>query len=108
VKTEQLLTDQKTYTYSQGDISVSNERNFTTRYDFDRYGDPDEGFLKGIVAPESSASITMSRNEIGILLSATQNGVTRTYGRNSGSGFFLTSISEPETTGTMILPSGVL
>jgi YD repeat-containing protein len=105
VKTEVAPAGQKTYTYTSGDVSVNNERGYSTFYEFDRYGDPDEGFLVGIAAPETSASVDMVRNQVGVLTSATQGGVTRTYGRDTR--FFLTSISEPETTGTTFGRDGV-
>lgn len=105
VTREQSPAGSKIYSYSSGDVTVTNERGISTRFDYDRYGDPDEGYVSGISPPVSSASISMSRNAIGILLSATQNGVTRTYFRDSS--FFLTSINEPESGQTVFGRDGV-
>ena len=85
----------KTYSYSAGNVTVTNERGFATTYEFDRSGDnPDEGFVAGINSPEGTA-VSMIRDEIGTLLSASQGGIKRTYGRDSS--LFLTSVKEPET-----------
>lgn len=105
VKSESSPAGNKTYIYSSGNVSVTNERGYTTRYEYDRYGNPDEGHLTQIVAPVSAASISMGRNQIGVLQSASQGGVTRTYGRDSR--FFLTSMTEPETGTTSFGRDGV-
>lgn len=105
VKTVASPAGTRTYAYSAGSVTIANERGYSTRYDYDRYGDPDEGYLVQIGAPLAAASVVMSRNPIGILLSATQNGVTRTYGRDPS--FFLTSINEPESGTTTFGRDGV-
>jgi YD repeat-containing protein len=95
----------KRFNYSGGSVSVTNERNFITTYAYARYGNPDEGFVTAITPPDSSAKVTISRNELGIVNSVAQNGVTRTYGRDNR--FFLTSITQPEDGTTTFGPDGV-
>jgi YD repeat-containing protein len=85
----------KRFAYSNNAVSVTDERSNTIQFGYTRYGDPDEGFVTSInPTGVSGAAVTLNKNEVGVLLSANQNGVTRTYGR--GNGFFLTSLSEPE------------
>ncbi|MGH9929825.1 MAG: hypothetical protein ACREA9_11445 [Pyrinomonadaceae bacterium] len=91
----------KAFSYLSANRStVTNERNFATTYTYRSFGDPNERELMGITAPVIAANVTMSRNLLGLLTSATQNGKTRTYGYDSH--FFLTSIINPET-GTTVL-----
>jgi YD repeat-containing protein len=95
----------KIFDYSGGHVSVRNERNYTTTYDYARYGNPDAGFVTAITPPDASAKVTISRNELGIVSSVSQNGVTRTYGRDNR--FFLTSLTQPEDGTTSLSPDNV-
>lgn len=94
IVTSQSPAGTRRYSYSGGAVFVTDELGRTTRYDYERYGNPDEGFVVGITPP-AGAPITMSRNTLGILLSATQNGVTRTYGRDSH--YYLQTLTQAET-----------
>lgn len=106
VSTAQSSAGTKTYTYgADGSVSVRNERGYQTKYLYDRYGNPDGGYLIGIDAPDATASVSMSRNTEGVLLSARQAGITRDYGRDSR--FFLTSITGPEKGTTAFGRDGV-
>jgi YD repeat-containing protein len=84
----------KSYSYAGYSVTVSNERSQSTTYSYDRYGNPDDGYLSYLNSPASTA-VTISRDSIGLMGSVTQGGITRSYGYNSNK--FLTSITEPET-----------
>lgn len=81
--------------YTAASKSVTDERNNTTKHTFRAYGNPEEPLLIAVTAPETTANISVERNSVGLVTSATQGGVTRTYGYNSQ--YYLTSITEPET-----------
>lgn len=85
----------RSHAYTAGAMTVLDERNHATTFEYDRYGDPDGGYLRRIAAPVGTASVTINRNKIGVVTSVVQNGITRTIGRDSR--FFLTSVTEPES-----------
>jgi len=96
----------RTYTYGSTTVAVLNERGITHTYSYHAYGDPDQRELMDITvpSPDQAASVTITRNPIGRMLSVSQGGRTRTYGYTATGQFapgnFLTSIAEPETAGT--------
>jgi YD repeat-containing protein len=95
VKTVTLPVGARSHAYAAGAMTVTDERNNATTFEYDRYGDPDGGYLREITAPVATASVTINRNKIGIVSSVVQNGITRTFGRDQR--FFHTSTTEPET-----------
>ncbi len=84
----------KSYSYSGSSVTIYNERGQPTTYTYDRYGNPDEGYLTAINSPAGTA-VSMTRDTLGLMGSVTQGGFTRSYGYNANK--FLTSITEPET-----------
>ena len=97
----QTSTAVRTFAYSVGSTTVTDERNYATTYNFDRYGDPDEGYVTAIIPPISSARVDIDRNEIGLVKSVTQNGVVRTYHLNSK--MFVDQVTDPEVGGLATL-----
>ena len=81
--------------YGAGTKRVTDERGNVTTYSYRSYGDPDQQLLMGISAPEASASVTIARNSKGLITSATQAGLTRSYKYNSN--YHLESVTNPET-----------
>ncbi len=82
---------------SSGDLVVTNERGKSTRYKYDRYGNPDEGFVVEIHPPEAGTQILISRNLAGTVVGAVQQaGVQRVYALFPNTQF-LGSIYDPET-----------
>ncbi|QJR09738.1 hypothetical protein DSM104443_00788 [Usitatibacter rugosus] len=88
-----------------GVVTMSNETGVTYTYTYRYYDDPDERHLLSIAAPLAAASITMERNGVGQLTSATQDGKTRTYGYNGQ--YFLTTMTDPEVGTTTFGRDGV-
>lgn len=88
-------------TYGSDSVGVTNPRSFLTTYRYDRYGDPDAGYLSAIAAPES-AGVTMSKDTLGLLYSVTQDSKTRSYGYDSRR--YLSSMVDPETGTTTFEP----
>jgi len=93
----------RTFTYSSSGgiptLAVRDERNFTTTHSYRAYGDPDASLVMNIAAPVAAANVSIARNGRGLVTSATQAGVTRTFGYNAS--YFLTSTVHPEV-GTTI------
>lgn len=87
----------RSYFYAANEVRVTNERNFLYTFNYRNYGDTNRRELIGIATPPElpAASITMTRNVAGQLLSVTQDSVTRSYGYDNR--FYLTSITDPET-----------
>lgn len=85
----------KAFTYSGANTLSYDERSNLTTYSYRAYGNPSYQFLMGISTPESSASVTIGRNERDLITSVTQAGFTRLYGYNSK--YYLTSVTNPET-----------
>ncbi|MGC4062119.1 MAG: hypothetical protein QM749_15250 [Aquabacterium sp.] len=85
----------RTVSYGPASATVTDERNNEWTYNYRSYGDPSQQFLMGIVAPESSANISLTRNARDLVDTVTQGGFTRTYGYNSQ--YYLTSVNNPET-----------
>lgn len=79
--------------YGAGTVSISNPRGNVTTYRYDRYGDPDGGYLAATEPPEGT-TVNLSKDTLGLLLSATQGSKTRNY---SYSNRYLTSMTDPET-----------
>jgi YD repeat-containing protein len=79
--------------YSAGNVTVTNPRTFATTYRYDRYGDPDSGYLSSTVAPEGT-DITLAKDSLGLLQSVTQGSKTRSYGYDARR--YLTSMTDPE------------
>lgn len=94
----------RSYAYQAASTIITNERGLATTYQFDRYGDPEQGSLVAIVTPGFAADVSMTRDSVGRLRSATQGGVTRTYGYTNG---FVSSVTEPETGVTNLPPDAV-
>ncbi len=95
----------RTFAYddSAARIDVTNERGYTTKYYYEAYGSPDEGWLRRIEPPANVAGATaidpidIVRNGLGQITSVTQGGVvTRSYAYNASKGFFLDSETHPE------------
>lgn len=84
-----------TISYGAGTKTVTDERSKATTYTYRAYSNPDQQFLMGISAPESSASVSIARNSKDLITSAVQAGLTRSYGYNSN--YYLTSVVNPET-----------
>ena len=78
--------------YGAGSVSMSNPRGNITTYRYDRYGDPDGGYLSANEPPEGTA-VVMTKDALGLLLSATQGAKTRSY---SYTNRYLTSMTDPE------------
>lgn len=85
----------QTHAYGAGTKTVTDERNNVTTYAYRAYGDPDRQYLMGVTTPISSASVTLARNSKDLITSATQGGLTRTYGYDSR--YYLTTVVNPET-----------
>lgn len=81
--------------YYAGSQSVTDERGKVTTLNFRAYGDPNKRQLMGIIAPESNASISITRNAHDQIESIAQAGLKRTYGYDSHN--YLTSVTNPET-----------
>jgi YD repeat-containing protein len=94
--------DSRTYSYLINVVELSNERGkkFVNTYRF--YGSPGDGQLMKIEAPEPDASVIMTRNGLGQLLTVkqdnlsvpTQNAVTRTF--TYFPNYYLETMTEPE------------
>lgn len=85
----------QTQSYSAGKMSVTDERAKVTTYTYRAYGDPDKQFLMSITAPDTSANMSIARNNKDLVTSMSQGGFTRSYGYNSN--YYLTSVTNPET-----------
>ena len=85
-----------TYSSSAGvpTLAVRDERGYITTHAYRGFGDPDKQELMGITAPVAAASVSMQRNGRGLVTSATQAGVTRSF--NYDSRYYLTSTIHPE------------
>lgn len=75
-------------------LAVRDERGFVTTHTYRAYGDPDQTLVMNITAPVSSASVALTRNGRGLVTSATQAGIKRTF--NYDSRYYLTSTVQPE------------
>lgn len=85
----------RSISYGSGTKTVTDERGKATTFSYRSYGEPSTDLLTGVSAPESSASISISRNGKDLVTTLTQNGVSRTYGYNSSG--YLTQVINPET-----------
>lgn len=85
----------RTISYGAGTKTVVDERSKSTTFTYRAYGNPDQQFLMGVSAPDSSANVSIARNSRDLITSATQAGLTRSYGYNSN--YYLTSVTNPET-----------
>lgn len=83
--------------YGAASRSVMNERFKTTTYSYRAYGDPGRAHLMSIVSPEAGTNISIARNSVDLVTSATQGGFTRSYGYAPALSYHLTSTVEPET-----------
>ncbi len=92
----------RSWNYSQN--SMTDERNNSTTFSYDRYGDANDLYLTYIGTSVADTSVSMIRDEVGRLKSATQGGQTRTYSYQNG---FLKWISDPETGLTVLEPDPV-
>lgn len=90
----------RTITYGAAKTTVTDERGFSTTYNYRSYGDPQQQWIMSIISPDITANLTLARNSRDLVTSATQGGFTRTYGYNSN--YYLTSINNPETGLTVI------
>ncbi len=82
------------YSYSNSNVTMTNETGGTTTYTHKAFGDPDEKFLTAVNDPAGNA-ISYGRNMLGSLTSITQGSTTRSFTYNSKN--FLTSENHPET-----------
>ena len=79
--------------YNGNTATVSDERGYSTTYDYRSYGDPEFQALVSISSPLQAT--TIGRNNRDLTQAVTQGGKTRTYGYNSN--YYVTSIIDPET-----------
>ena len=86
-----------TVSFGAGTRTVTDERFKMTTYSYRSYGDPAKTHLMDVVAPESSANISIQRNSVDLVSSATQAFVSRSYGYNANLNYHLTSSVDPET-----------
>lgn len=84
----------RSFTYGGYSVSVRDERNNSTTYDYVAFGDPDKKFLVRISLPTGN-TITINRDDLGNITSVSQGGITRSYGYDGS--YFLSSITDPET-----------
>jgi RHS repeat-associated protein len=75
-------------------LAVRDERGHVTTHHYRAYGDPDKTLLMDIAAPIPAASVAIERNAHGLVTSATQAGITRTFGYDARN--YLTSANHPE------------
>jgi YD repeat-containing protein len=75
-------------------LAVQDERGYVTTHGLRAYGDPDKTLLMNIAAPIASASVAIQRDSRGLVTSATQAGITRTFGYDHR--HYLTSATHPE------------
>ena len=81
--------------YGAGTKTVNDELGKATTYSYRAYGNPDQQFLMGISAPDSSANVSVARNSHDLVTTMMQAGLMRSYGYNSN--YFLNSVTNPET-----------
>ena len=82
------------YTYlAGGKVRLRNERGFNTTTDYQIFSSPYAATATKITAPESIV-ITLSKDDLGVLRSATLDGITRSYTYNAN--YYLRTISDPE------------
>ena len=84
----------KTISYGASSRTIVDERGKSTTFSYRSYGDPEEQYVLAIAAPESSASISITRNVQNLLESVTQAGFTRTYSYDAHN--YLARITDPE------------
>ena len=98
VVTHNADTSYRSFTYSSSagvpTLAVRDERGYVTTHSYRGFGDPDKVELMNIAAPVAEASVSMQRNGRGLVTSATQAGVTRSF--NYDSRYYLTSTIHPE------------
>jgi YD repeat-containing protein len=82
-----------TYTYSQSNITTTDETNRNTTFAYNAFGNPDEKLLVGVTDALSNVS-NYNYNILGSLTSITQGSLTRGFSYNSNN--FLTSETHPE------------
>lgn len=80
-------------------LAVRDERNQVATHAFRAYGDPDHTLVMAITAPVASASVSIERNGRGLVTSATQGGLTRSFGYDSR--YYMTSTNHPEVGQTL-------
>ena len=85
-----------TYASSAGvpTLAVRDERAFVTTHSYRGYGDPDGLLVMSIASPVPAANVSIARNGRGLVTSALQAGITRTFGYDTR--FYLTSTIHPE------------
>lgn len=85
---------QRTLLHQGGGVSETDQKGRTTGYAYAAFGEPDKRFLTGISFPDNT-SMTIGRDDLGNVTSATRGSLTRTYGYNGS--YYLTSMVDPET-----------
>lgn len=75
-------------------VSETDQAGRTSTYSYAAHGDPNERFLTRIDFADNT-SMTIGRDSLGNVTSASKGAVTRTYGYNGS--YFLTSMVDPET-----------
>jgi len=82
------------YSYSGGNVSVTDENNRSITLNYDAFGNPDEKYLMSVQDQEGN-STSYTRNIRGQVTNISQGSVNRSFGYNSK--YFLTSENHPET-----------
>lgn len=88
----------KSISYGAGSKIEEDERGKRTSYTYRAYGDPGKMLLMSIAAPDSSANLTMTRNNKGLVTSiipSASKDLARTYAYNDN--YYLVSVTDPET-----------
>lgn len=87
---------QFTYSSAAGvpTLAVRDERSFDTTHSYRGYGDPKRLFVMNIAAPVAAANVSITRNGRDLVTTATQAGITRTFGYDTR--YYLTSTIHPE------------
>ena len=81
--------------YGASNRSVTDELGRVTTQNYRSYGDPDKQSLMSVVAPNTTANVTIARNSVDLPTSIVQAGITRSFAYNAN--YFLSSETQPET-----------
>jgi RHS repeat-associated protein len=79
--------------YGSASVQIIDERGQATTYQYRAYGSPNNQFLIGIIAPLSTANVSIERNSKDKITAITQSGITHSYSYDSR--YYITSISDP-------------
>ena len=81
--------------YEASNTRETDELGRVTTKNYRSYGDPDEQILMSVVAPNTAANVTITRNSVDLPTSIVQAGITRSFAYNAN--YFLSSETHPET-----------